>query len=753
MFSNYYGPKVNPYQTKRRKSTRRQGDESNREREREKYKRKEAVAKARKSKQEMVSDLEHMREVESFVNEDSGSGEASGDDYEQGDNQEDDDEEDRTERGNEAHSLTMSDELIDDEEIWSLAKIDRVQFYAAALVHDCVDSQRSWSWPSGHAQGSYALESQFLDQLALLFARAKKLNLKDTGWDNYPCPSSTGQNVTATSLWTSPDGRRIIYVAKNDGAQRIDNIGDEEFGNKIADWLNSLNWRGEPQRAHNSIMWRDLQDFWFHRHRFYVHEIMAIQKCWKNLRITITEVSTEQKKTEDLGAEDRQTDNDESQRRVTIAKGSAKLTKGHGTSKSSRHENPKIINGIDLTFDEPFEAFTDALGTHGPEVELFQKDWAHAKKLISWLNDVKYSVIDDKDCLRTYVDRICFEDDGIWNLSYKKHRTSTQQLNLETLEDDFRKLIKYFKMLRTMLVFWNTCTALRQSMYSNKPFEIRFLPKRNVRTISRQELLQCIESWKEKDISDTSKEKLEATQIRLKNMKSLYRNFHCELQLLQIRPGSLNGIDTTPFEDSKHWTRGHYFGCSKLSCLLCWTLLRSQNFSTKNTHGKLEQGCAFPLQILRDECSKKFVARLRKIANSVILDVESVRCYDVQNKKEHQARSETTTALQSFADAPYQFYSGWWAKTFPQSSVQNDSDLFSNFVKGHNIDFEQDESETEGYEDDVGELRDTCMDPHLLPGDGELLSAGYQRYFIPGKTYETPRGLIYRSGKTEAGAE
>lgn len=33
---------------------------------------------------------------------------------------------------------------VDDEEIWSLAKIDRTKFYAAALVHDCIDSQRSW---------------------------------------------------------------------------------------------------------------------------------------------------------------------------------------------------------------------------------------------------------------------------------------------------------------------------------------------------------------------------------------------------------------------------------------------------------------------------------------------------------------------------------------------------------------------------------------------------------------------------------
>ena len=728
-------------------------------REREKCKRKEAIAKARKSKQEMLSDLEQMREVESFVNEDSGSGEASGDSYEQGDNQEndkeeDDDEEDRTEGGNEAHSLTMSDELIDDEEIWSLAKIDRVKFYAAALVHDCVDSQRSWSWPYAHAKGSCALESQFLDQLALLFARAKKLNLKDTERDNYPCPSSTGQNVTATSLWTSPDDRRIIYVAKNDGAQRIDNTGDEEFGNKIADWLSSLDSRAKPQMANNGEMWRNLQDFWFHRHRFYVHEIKAIQKCWMNLKITITETSTEQKKTEDTvrtlsqrhhnqtvheldsGAEGRQTDIDERQRKVTITKGRAKRRKGHGKSKSSRHENPKIIDGIDLRIDEPFEAFTDALGTHGHEVELFKKDWAHAKKLISWLDDVKYSVIDDKDCLRTYVDRICFEDDGIWNLSYKKHRTSTQQLNLETLEDDFRKLVKYFKMLRTMLVFWNTCTAFREFMY--KPVEIRFLPKRNVRTISRQELLQCIESWKENDISDTSREKLEATQIRLKNMKSLYRNFHCELQLLQIRPENLN-------EDSNEWNRGHYFGCSKLSCLLCWKLLRGQHFSTKNTHGKLEQGCAFPLQILRDECSRNFVTRLQQIANSVILDVESVRCYDVQNNKERKARSETTTALQSFVDAPYSCYQGWDERTFPSSTVKSDSDLFSKFARGTNLDFEQDESDTEGYKDDVAELRDTSMVRHLVPEDGGLLSAGYQRYFIPGKTYESPRGLIYRT--------
>ena len=119
-------------------------------------------------------------------------------------------------------------------------------------------------------------------------------------------------------------------------------------------------------------------------------------------------------------------------------------------------------------------------------------------------------------------------------------------------------------------------------------------------------------------------------------------------------------------------------------------------FSTKNTHGKLEQGCAFPLQVLRDECSGKFATRLRQIANSVILDVESVRCYDVQNKQERKARSETTTALQQSVDAPYSFYCGWSATIFPSSTVDSDSDLFSKFARGINIDFEQ---------DDVGELR------------------------------------------------
>lgn len=207
---------------------------------------------------------------------------------------------------------------------------------------------------------------------------------------------------------------------------------------------------------------------------------------------------------------------------------------------------------------------------------------------------MKYSVIDDKDHLRTYVDRICFEDDGVWKLSYKKHRASTRPLALETLEDDFRRLVKHFRMLRTMLVFWNSCTAFRRYGDRSSP-EIRFLQKQNVRTIPTHELLPFIETWKKQNTSETSREMLSGIQTHLKNMKCLHRNFHCELQLLQIRPGSLNGIDINPLEDPKGWTRGHYFGCSKLSCLLCWKLLRSQNFSTRNTHGKLDQSCAFPL--------------------------------------------------------------------------------------------------------------------------------------------------------------
>lgn len=149
--------------------------------------------------------------------------------------------------------------------------------------------------------------------------------------------------------------------------------------------------------ANGDVMWRHLQDFWFHRHRFYVHEIKAIHKRWKKLKITITKTSTEQKKFEDtvgtlprqhhsqtvheldMGAEGRQIENNEWQRNVTITVGGADLRKGHGTSNSSQHGDIQTINGIDLGSDEPFEAFVDALGTHGLKAQLFHEDWAHAK--------------------------------------------------------------------------------------------------------------------------------------------------------------------------------------------------------------------------------------------------------------------------------------------------------------------------------------------------------------------------------------
>jgi len=113
-----------------------------------------------------------------------------------------------------------------------MSKVQQCDFYTAAFYLNTISPQRSWTErtsdvddvddndehenePDSETSRRLSLEQAYngedhpesentqgrlLDQIALLFARAKPL--KDPKNDQYPCPSSAGANVTATAMET-----------------------------------------------------------------------------------------------------------------------------------------------------------------------------------------------------------------------------------------------------------------------------------------------------------------------------------------------------------------------------------------------------------------------------------------------------------------------------------------------------------------------------------------------------------------------
>lgn len=82
------------------------------------------------------------------------------------------------------------------------------------------------------------------------------------------------------------------------------------------------------------------------------------------------------------------------------------------------------------------------------------------------------------------------------------------------------------------------------------------------------------------------------TRNPAKKPLTLGRYFHCELQMLDKL------VDDTSVND--------YFGCSKLSCYMCWGVLRGSPFRTRDTHANLWSACAFPFNLKGQGSNKPY---------------------------------------------------------------------------------------------------------------------------------------------------
>ncbi|KAF2500544.1 hypothetical protein BU16DRAFT_557007 [Lophium mytilinum] len=85
----------------------------------------------------------------------------------------------------------------------------------------------------------------------------------------------------------------------------------------------------------------------------------------------------------------------------------------------------------------------------------------------------------------------------------------------------------------------------------------------------------------------------------LSSKKTFHRYFHCELQLLD------KFLDETDVYD--------YFGCSKLSCFVCWGVLKGTRYRTRDTHAKVYHSCAFPFTLSKGESRYQLLLALKKV--------------------------------------------------------------------------------------------------------------------------------------------
>jgi hypothetical protein len=288
-----------------------------------------------------------------------------------------------------------------DDLAWGSANNNANTFYAAAFWFESTDSKRLWTKQLVDDEKSESVRGLFLDQIALLFARAKKI--KSNSYPQDPCPSEAKDNVTATA-WgkhyvQNEQQYAPIYIAKNNGPQHFDDRSDVQFAAELETWYDKLAPDSLPDDAFQDPMWISMQDFWLRRHRFYTDEIRTVHRRWR-------------------------------------------LT--HKIELGKDQPTPEFLRGLyevnDCEFKRPIPKMI--IGESGeayrkraefPDIQAFQDDWDHVGVLLDLLYKHRESIQDD-DVLNSYVKQIC-SDQVIWKQTYSK--PTPEKRTEYKLQDDF----------------------------------------------------------------------------------------------------------------------------------------------------------------------------------------------------------------------------------------------------------------------------------------------------------------------------
>ena len=167
----------------------------------------------------------------------------------------------------------------------------------------------------------------------------------------------------------------------------------------------------------------------------------------------------------------------------------------------------------------------------------------------------------------------------------------------------FSKLLKHLRLLGTVDRAIQAFSKFRERVNNEMKIELMFLDAIECPPLSEVDLegnSDCLRRWMDSTTNDKFKEELQEMvdgRDRTRNLAKKpftlgQRYFHCELQMLD------KFLDDPSVND--------YFGCSKLSCYMCWGVLRGSPFRTRDTHANLWSACAFPFNLKGQGSNKRY---------------------------------------------------------------------------------------------------------------------------------------------------
>ncbi|KAF2664104.1 hypothetical protein BT63DRAFT_418239 [Microthyrium microscopicum] len=538
--------------------------------------------------------------------------------------------------------LKTETKVISDEPIWAYQNLQKDQFYAALYFFTYSKSTQ----PTDYLQNAAVAmagdaRNQLLDKLALLFARYRN----SEKMDRYGCPpefetktrpSTTAENVTAIALEMPPEPDRHIkqrscnwtfWIAKNRGSQDFDAMNDDIFAKKLERWYNDF--EGPLILNVGDEIWSDVQQFWMRRSCYYFEILQKLRSKW-----------------------------------FPVAKDPLYTTE----------PPPKLL--------EYFSAMNPAN---------VRTDWEHVWSLIEKL---KFNSNDWKQSINDYVNCICFEDTQTWRESQyarygarsaqagngeedSKTNLSTNQLREKSqIAKEFREAIICLQLLRTPKSVLEKFLNFRHRQQNATSISIRFLPVTNVDKLKAERIHSTIKAWYGEKVKNVDGQKLFALDGARSNLtfkqhsklvlrklpreaQEIHTSFHCELQLLG------------KFMTNKNVHM--YFGCSKLSCYLCWAVLTGSRFRTRGSHGEISPDCVFPFQFSGEDEDKSYnqlAEALKRVETHFLERIRDKASRDDYLVTDHLAITQTQASDAAFLPyGPHQVYKNTYIFHFKESDI------------------------------------------------------------------------------------
>jgi OTT_1508-like deaminase len=257
------------------------------------------------------------------------------------------------------------------------------------------------------------------------------------------------------------------------------------------------------------------------------------------------------------------------------------------------------IQEIEASQNEIREYFQDEIEDFSQDS--FNDEWKHVIEVLNLIHKNFDDRSDQKDCETEHSKQ---ERDDLWDDLYSFWQRSSLQIYpsersresqqeraptpREIAANKYSRCVYHLEMLAMPVSIWKAMRDFREIKGKDKVQIVLIEGSSENSHLDVEQVRTTLNSWKRgygTEAEEVSKALLNATPGTKRLGQAVY--LHCEMQILLL---------FHQLRDDKRLKKHNFIGCSKLSCHMCWEVLKNRKHlatRTRGTHGKVSANWAF----------------------------------------------------------------------------------------------------------------------------------------------------------------